>query len=384
MRSTTKVLGELGATFPELVKMSVWAGQRCDRVADRSGGVGSPRLSEPAYRTICAARRSKETFRTPRASWVESNRPQAAFGSEDRSMNVMTVALLLELLAVTASAQEPSAQAANHEPTLDAYIAQSAKGVNFYSLARERELGRRAAADLERALPVVHEPKLDAYIAQLGATLAKYANSPFNYTFPVYEDRRPSREAAGTVGLMPIDAFQGQAGEPVAVAGGPIFIPLSLLAAAPNEAVFAFQLAHAMAHIALRHATKQATRTELTGLDATPSWGAQNTPVADRRPTAVPMGMLQFSRSFERQADYVALLIVSQAGYSPESMAVYLSGQPVPVRAPERAAAVFSAHPPPIERSKAIRAKFESLPAATYTAATGVFAEASAIAARVH
>jgi predicted Zn-dependent protease len=275
-------------------------------------------------------------------------------------MNVITVALLLGSLTVNASAQEPSA-----------------KGLNFYSVERERQLGRGAAADLERALPVVHEPKLDAYITQLGATLAKYANSPFTYTFTVYEDRRPSRWPAGAGAAMPMDAFQGQAGEPVAVAGGPIFIPLSLLAAAPNEAVFAFQLAHAMAHIALRHATRQATRTELMGLDAS---GAQSTAVADRRPTAVPMGALAFSRSFERQADYVALLIVSQAGYSPESMAAYLSGQPVP----ERAAAVFSAHPPPSERSKAIRAKFESLPAATYTAATAGFAEARAIAASVH
>jgi len=298
-------------------------------------------------------------------------------------MKVMAAVLLLGSLAVTASAQEPSAKGGNHEPTLDAVIAQSAKGLNFYSLERERELGRRSAADLERALPIVHEPKLDAYIAQIGAALAKYANTPFTYTFTVYEDRRPGKEAqkadltrpAGAGAAMPMDAFQGQAGEPVAVAGGPIFIPLSLLAAAPNEAVFAFQLAHAMAHIALRHTTKQATRTELMGLDAS---GAQSTAVADRRPTSFPMGMLQFSRAFEREADYVALLIVSQAAYSPESMAAYLSGQPVP----ERAAAVFSVHPPPGERSKAIRTKFESLPAATYTAATGGFAEARALAAK--
>jgi predicted Zn-dependent protease len=116
------------------------------------------------------------------------------------------------------------------------------------------------------------------------------------------------------------------------------------------------------------------------GLDAIPSLGAQTTAVADRRPTAVPLGVLSFSLAFERQADYVALRIVSQSGYSPESMAAYLSGQPVP----ERAAAVFSAHPTPSERSKAIRTKFESLPAAAYTAATGGFAEARAISAGVH
>jgi predicted Zn-dependent protease len=282
-------------------------------------------------------------------------------------MNARAAVLLMGSLAVTASAQEPSA-----------------KGLNFYSLERERELGRWAAANLERALPIVHEPKLDAYIAQLGAMLAKSANSPFTYTFTVYEDRRPGKEPqkadltvpASAGAAMPMDAFQGQAGEPVALAGGPVFIPLSLLAAAPNEAVFAFQLAHAMAHIALRHATKQATRTELMGPDAL---RAQSMPVADRRPTAVPMGVLAFSRAFERQADYVAVRIVSEAGYSPESMVAYLDGLP----APAKTVAVFSARPTPGERSKAIRARFESLPAATYAAAAGSFAEARAIAAGI-
>jgi predicted Zn-dependent protease len=290
---------------------------------------------------------------------AESNCPQAAFGSEERNMNAMAAGLLLGSLAVTASAQEPSG-----------------KGLNFYSVERERELGREAAANLERVLPIVHEPKLDVYIAQLGATLAKYANSRFTYTFMMYEDRRPSKAPAGAWAAMPMDAFQGQAGEPVAVAGGPIFVPLSLLAAAPDEAVLAFQLAHAMAHIAARHATRQATRTELLGLDAS---RAQTMPVADRRPTAVPLGWLAFARAFEREADYVALSIVSQAGYSPESMAAYLSGQPLP----ERGAAVLSAHPSPSERSKAIRTKFESLPASTYNAATGGFAEARAVAASI-
>jgi hypothetical protein len=59
-------------------------------------------------------------------------------------MNAITAWLLLGWLAVTASAQAPK---------LDALIAQSANGINGYSVARERELGRAAAASLERMLP---------------------------------------------------------------------------------------------------------------------------------------------------------------------------------------------------------------------------------------
>jgi predicted Zn-dependent protease len=288
-------------------------------------------------------------------------------------MNAMA-AVVLGLLAVTAWAQYPK---------LDALIAQSAKGINDYKVERERELGRWAAANLERVLPIVHEPKLDAYMAQLGAALAKNATAPFTYTLTVYEDRRPgngprmagSKRPAGAGTAMPMDAFQGRAAEPVAVAGGPIFIPLSLLAAALNESEFAFQLAHAMAHIALRHATKLATRTDLMGLDLL---RAQNVALADRRDSgAIPLSVLAFSRAFERQADYVALRIVSLAGYSPESMAVYLSGQTATEKAP------FSAHPASGERAKAIRHELEKLPAGAYGAATGGFDEAREMAGRV-
>jgi hypothetical protein len=67
-------------------------------------------------------------------------------------MNAIAAVVLLGSLAATAWAQEPSGKGVSHEPTLDAYIAQSAKGVNFYSVQRERELGRDAVASLERCL----------------------------------------------------------------------------------------------------------------------------------------------------------------------------------------------------------------------------------------
>ena len=50
------------------------------------------------------------------------------------------------------------------------------------------------------------------------------------------------------------------------MAGGPILVPMGLLAGAENEAEFAFQLSHAVAHIALRHGTRQATRLEISGI----------------------------------------------------------------------------------------------------------------------
>jgi predicted Zn-dependent protease len=282
-------------------------------------------------------------------------------------MNSVAASVLMGLLVLPAFAQGPSA-----------------KGVNFYSLTREVQIGQEVAATLARTLPVVHEPKVDAYLAKLTAELAKYAGPQFAYSFTVYEDRKP-------LGLqwvamaMPADAFQGPAAEPVALAGGPILVPLSLLADAPGEAAFAFQLAHAMAHVALRHATRQATRQEILNI-GTAALQTQkvSAPAAavifSTQPLAMELGMLTMARAFEREADLVAAGIVAEAGYDPETVVAWLEGQPPAGARPSR---VFSAHPTTGRRVETVRARIEKLPSRVYAAATGDFDEVKALAASV-
>jgi predicted Zn-dependent protease len=267
----------------------------------------------------------------------------------------------------------------------------SAKGVNFYSLEREAQIGREAAATLVPTLPVIHEPKLDACLASLTAELAKYADPRFAYSVTVYEDRKPlgplwAAMATARAFLMPVDAFQGRPAEPVALPGGPILVPMSLLADAPDEAALAFQLAHAMAHVALRHSTRQATRQELLNI-ASATLHAQNVSavaaVAIRSsvPAAMELGMLTFARAFELAADSMATGIVAEAGFDPGTVVAYLEGQP-PVDG-ARHPRVFSAHPTMDRRAETVRAKLEKLPQREYGAQTGGFDEVKALAATV-
>lgn len=58
--------------------------------------------------------------------------------------------------------------------------------------------------------------------------------------------------------------------EPIAFPGGFIFVPARLILAAQDEDEFAGMLAHSIAHIAERHATRQATRSEITNMSTTP------------------------------------------------------------------------------------------------------------------
>jgi predicted Zn-dependent protease len=276
-------------------------------------------------------------------------------------MNSVIVRVLVGSLAWAAFAQEPSS-----------------KGVNFYSLAREVQLGQEAAAALERALPVVHEPKLDAYIAELGSELAKYADPQFVYTFALYDDRKPVAVQPMAM-AMPGDAFSADPGEPVAFAGGRVLVPLGLLASAPNEAVFAFQLAHAMAHISLRHSARLASRQQLATM-LTKGLEAQKSSFPGQLPASQAGFMsFTFTRQFELQADSEAVRIMAAAGYNPEAAIQYLGDQSPPAQTSDLA----SMHPTSSQRVETVRSALGSLLARAYSPASGRFAEAKALAASV-
>jgi predicted Zn-dependent protease len=243
----------------------------------------------------------------------------------------------------------------------------AAKGVNFYSLDREAQLGREAAGNLSRTLPMVADGRLDAYLARLAAALGRNGDGRFSYSFTVYENRQPA--AVGRVPLaMPVDAFQGPAREPVAVAGGPILVPLGLLADARSEAEFAFLLAHAMAHIALRHGTRLATRLELSrvGLTAAGSMGPDTFKQIDQSQQAE---LLTLARALEAAADAAAVAKMAAAGYDPQAAIGVLERLPAPDNAP---------------RLEAARAAMGKLPALPYSADTGEFAAMKSLAAAVH
>lgn len=269
-------------------------------------------------------------------------------------------------------------------PVLPIYAEEpSPKGVNFYSLEREIQIGQETAAFLTRMLPVVQEPKLDAWLASLTAELAKHADPRFTYRVTVYDDRKPlglSRLAMA----MPIDALQGRVTEPAALPGGPIFVPLSLLAEAPDETAFAFQLAHAMAHVSLRHSTKQATRMELQNLAAValpvPTSGVAARAVLSGEDLAMRLSLFTFARRFELEADELATGILAEAGYNPQKVIAYLEGQPAVVG---HRSSAFSAHPTIERRIETILVQLEKMPERQYGASNGAFEEIRELAASI-
>ncbi|MCW5966774.1 MAG: M48 family metalloprotease, partial [Bryobacterales bacterium] len=106
-------------------------------------------------------------------------------------------------------------------------------GFNVYSKQQDVELGRQAAAEIRRQVPVVENSQLQNYVRAIGENLARQPEADdYPYSFTLINE--PS-----------INAF--------ALPGGPIFVHTGLIAQADNEAQIAGVLAHEIAHVALRH-----------------------------------------------------------------------------------------------------------------------------------
>ena len=217
---------------------------------------------------------------------------------------------------------------------------QPGAGVNFYSKTAEVTAGQEMASQFRHDTTPLGNAAVHDYVDRVGAALAAQLPGGWAYQFEVV-----------------LENGDGPTLEPVAFPGGPIFISAELIAAARNEAEFASMLAHAMAHVAERHWTRNATRGDLMQV------GFQPPPPGSEAP--VPLGMIQFQRSFERQADYDAVQAMAAAGYDPEGLASYLE-RVQPLRSD--VARTFDKLPAPAERVKAIRGMIAKLPARTYQA----------------
>jgi Zn-dependent protease with chaperone function len=210
---------------------------------------------------------------------------------------------------------------------------------NKYKVQDDIKVGNEAAGKVEQQFPMLNDSVAQNYVENVGQRLVdaippQFRQPEFNYRFRV-------------VNARDINAF--------ALPGGPMYVNRGMIEAAKNEGEMAGVMAHEISHVALRHATAQATKQSSfknqLGVIGLVLGGA----VLGGQ-TGAQLGMLgaqawltKYSREYETQADILGSQIMADAGYDPRDLANMfrtIQAESSGGRAPEW----LSSHPDPGNR----------------------------------
>jgi len=218
------------------------------------------------------------------------------------------------------------------------------KGVNFYSLEKEIALGKQLAQEVERQAKIIDDPIIAEYVSRVGQNLVRNSDAKVPFTIKVLDSEE-------------VNAF--------ALPGGFFFVNSGLILKAESEAELAGVMAHEIAHVAARHGTRQATRGELINIASIPlifMGGWTGYAIRQGAGLAIPMGFLTFTRSMEREADYLGLQYMYKSGYDPNAFVDFFEKiQSLEHRKPGSVAKVFSTHPMTDDRIQSAQKEIQEI-----------------------
>ena len=183
------------------------------------------------------------------------------------------------------------------------------QGLNFYSVEKEHALGQHLASEIKQQSRPLDSAVADEYVQRLGGHLEAHLDERlFPYSFEVIATTART--------------------EPMALPGGYVLIPARFFLAVEDEDEFAGVLAHSLGHIALRHATRMATRGEVANIVSIPILyvgGWMGSHADSQRPgISQPLAIVQFQRRFELEADAFGLELAARAGYPAAALRRYI------------------------------------------------------------
>lgn len=180
------------------------------------------------------------------------------------------------------------------------------------SPAEERKTGEAVIRNIRRGGGVVDDPLIEDYLDHLGYRLISSSNhSEQFFKFFLINDKA-------------INAF--------ALPGGFIGINYGLILTTQTESELASVMAHEVAHITQRHHARALEANSgqgpiLAALIAAMILGGGNSQIGEAAFAATAAGMMQhnlnFTRANEKEADYIGIGMLANAGYDPMAMATF-------------------------------------------------------------
>lgn len=221
---------------------------------------------------------------------------------------------------------------------------------NTFTDDEEMVMGKKAAEETEKQIPILMQPLLTEYVNHLGQKIAKESRRPqLEYSFKI-------------VNTDEVNAFS--------LPGGYVYVNRGLLQFVNTESELAGVLGHEIGHVVAYHSMNDVARRSLVdqGLQRLQKSGI----MTDQQITDTmqkfggPMLLFvdrKFSREEESEADMLGMYNVIRAGYDPEGLVGFLQRLTQFIGKPSLVEGLLMNHPLPGERVKALREELREHPA---------------------
>jgi predicted Zn-dependent protease len=252
-------------------------------------------------------------------------------------MTVKTLGILLFLLAFSGlplHAEEPS-------PSKALY--------NTFTDEEEMAMGRKAAEETEKQMPILDAPLLTAYVDGVGQKIAQASRRPtLKYSFKI-------------VNTASVNAFS--------LPGGYVYVNRGLLDFVQSESELAGILAHEVGHVVAYHSMNDVARRAL--VDRVIYEGKKAGLLDDQQVTDMlqryggPILLFvdrKFNREEESEADMLGLYNSIRAGYDPQGLISALARLSRFTGNPTLVEGLLMNHPLPGERVQALREELKQNP----------------------
>jgi len=229
---------------------------------------------------------------------------------------------------------------------------------NWYSIESDIKMGKQYSQMVDSTSKFVSDPVVTEYVNRLGQNLVRNSDAQVPFTFKIID--------SDVVNAMSLP-------------GGFVYVDSATILAADGEAELAGVMAHEIAHVCARHATRQLTRAQYANFATIPLifvGGGIGYAAYQAAGLALPVTFLSFQRGFEAEADYLGLQYMYKAGYDPQSFVAFFEKlQAMEKKKPGTLAKTFASHPQTPDRIAASQTEIEKiLPAkAEYTVTTSEF-----------
>ena len=115
---------------------------------------------------------------------------------------------------------------------------------NWYSIESDIKMGKQYAQMVDSSSKLVSDPVVTEYVNRLGQNLVRNSDAQVPFVFKIID--------SDVVNAMSLP-------------GGFVYVDTATILAADGEAELAGVMAHEIAHVAARHATRQMTRSQNLG-----------------------------------------------------------------------------------------------------------------------